>query len=51
MSKNKNVLVDPLNRVGIAGKNQLAEAIIKLDEGIARRSDKAVKLKTPAITM
>ena len=50
MSKNKNVLVDPLNRVGIAGKKQLAETIIKLDDDIARKSGKAVKLNIPTIT-
>jgi hypothetical protein len=50
MSKNKNVLVDPLNRVSIAGQNRLAETIFKLDDDIARRSNKAVKFNIPTIT-
>ncbi len=49
MSKiENNVLVDL--RVGIAGKKQLAETIIKLDDDIASKSDKAVKLNIPTIT-
>ncbi len=50
MSKNKNVLVDPINKVSIAGKEPLAETIVKMDDGIARRSDKAIKLNIPTIT-
>jgi hypothetical protein len=49
MSKiENNVLVDLM--VGIAGKKQLAETIIKLDDDIARKSGKAVKLNIPTIT-
>ncbi|WAM22784.1 MAG: hypothetical protein OI718_00020 (plasmid) [Candidatus Methanoperedens sp.] len=49
MSKiENNVLVDL--RVGIAGKKQLAETIIKLDDDIASKSDKAVKFNIPTIT-
>jgi hypothetical protein len=48
MSKVNNVLVDLM--VGIAGKKQLAETIIKLDDDIARKSGKAVKLNIPTIT-
>ncbi len=50
MSKVNNVLVDPINRVGTAGKNQLAETIINVRDDIARRSDKAIKLNIPTIT-
>ncbi len=51
MSKiENNVLVDPINRVGIAGKNQLAETIINMRDDIARRSDKAFKFNIPTIT-
>jgi hypothetical protein len=49
MSKiENNVLVDL--RVRIAGKKQLAETIIKLDDDIASKSDKAVKFNIPTIT-
>jgi hypothetical protein len=49
MSKVNNVLVD-LRKVGKAGKKQLAETIIKLDDDIASKSDKAVKFNIPTIT-
>ncbi len=50
MSKiENNVLVDP-KKVGIAGKGQLAEAIIETGDDIARRSDNAIKFNIPTIT-
>ncbi len=52
MSKiESNVLVDLRNKASIAGKGRLAETIVKIDDGIARRSDKTVKLNIPIITM
>nr|WAI00011.1 MAG: hypothetical protein OI720_00265 [Candidatus Methanoperedens sp.] len=51
MSKiENNVLVDLRNKVCIAGKKQLAETIIKQDDDIACKSDKAVKFNIPTIT-
>ncbi len=44
MSKiENNVLVDLGNKVGIAGKRILAETIIEVDDGIAKRYGKAVQ--------
>jgi hypothetical protein len=50
MSKNKNVLVDLRNKAGVAGKGLLAETIVKIDDDIARRNDKAIKFNIPTIT-
>ena len=50
MSKiENNVLVDLRNKVGIAGKKQLADSVIEKDDNISRKSDKAVKFNIPTI--
>ncbi len=43
MSKVNNVLVDLRDKVSIAGKRIFAEAIIEMDDGIAKRYGKAVQ--------
>jgi hypothetical protein len=46
MSKTNNVLVDLRNKVCIAGKRIFAEAIIEMDDGIAKRYDNAVQFRS-----
>ena len=51
MSKiENNVLVDPINKVCIAGKKQLAENVIETGDEISNGSDKAIKFNIPTIT-